>query len=1068
MALFQNSLGFLPPYFGSGLNQRNFGFVKSAVVVPPATKYIIASGGTMVQSGDWKIHTFLSTDNFNVTQLATNPTYNLLKVNVVAGGGGGGNGGGGGGGGAGAGGFIENLSYSLSNGTSTYSCVVGSGGTGSVYYNSPATTGGNSSFDGLLSYGGGSGGIYTAQGTVGGNTGGECAITSLGVATAIQGNNGGFAFNTNAYGGGGGGGSNQIGQNGSSTNGGNGGNGSLSSITGNYYSGGGGGAISIGGIGGIGGLGGGGNGEVRGGVIATNGTVNTGGGGGGSSVTNGGNGGSGIIVISYYSPVANTPYLVATGGTLIQSGDWKIHTFNSTDNFSVLSLSSNPAYNSLEYLVVAGGGGGGGSNFDRWCGGGGGAGGFLNSSVLAVIGSYPVAIGAGGLRGNKDGTDSGTDSTKGLNGSNSSFYGITSIGGGGGGKARFTGGLAVDTQGSNGGSGGGNGANYNGILYAGGLGTAGQGFDGGQASVDGNGTSGGGGGAASVGTSNIGTTNSGGGLGISSSISGTSNSYSNGGNVRATTTSNRLPNTGDGGASALGDGVTESENGGSGIIVISYYSPVASFTSWYNQVLSNGGSLTTLEQNDVSLFFYNLGADYTKFDRLWVHGLSNAIAAKTSLANPTSTMVTAVNSPIFLEGIGFKGDAASSYLDTNFNIGTQGVNYTLNSASLFFYERNSLIVDAQCDIGVLNSYQFPRISSDSYFTINNGGTNLNFPVVDSQGFYYQERISSSQTDAYKDGIYQASCYNTGVQVDSTNLMVLALNGIPNTGGADYFSSGLVALSGAGGSGINQLNFYNAIQQLGTSLGWFSYTSNFIAVVFSRGGFITSAEGAYLRTFEASMGTDLAEFDRLYIQGLSDEIAALTSFVNPNSTMATNVNSATFIPNQGFQGNGSSAYINYHYNFFTDGVKYTTPSASYGVYSLTNNTETAYELGSYTTWENTILLYYAGNAYGNINADNTYGNAISFVNTDTKGFYQVGVTGGTAKVFKNDSEVFSAAHWTSAPLTNEENYGLAVNTGSPAFFSSKTHALVFFGSGDYAKLNFYNSVQTLSTNLGWSV
>lgn len=304
MSLFQNSLGFLPPYFGSGLGQRNFGFVKSGTAAPiPVDKYIIASGGTLFQSGDWKIRTFTSTDNFIVTQLATNPTNNLIKVNVVSGGGSGGAFGGGGGG---AGGFLENLSYSLSSGIATYLCTVGAGGDGVVTTNK-GNNGFQSSFDSLSTTGGGGGGGGVGVAGNNGGSGGGGAFTAGvgGSGTVGQGNAGGSGIGSSS-GGSGGGGSSAAGVAGyTSFNGGNGGAGSLSSITGNYYSGGGGGAATASpSIAGVGGNGGGGNGQtyLTNGASAAN--SNTGGGGGGLWFGAGtsGKGGSGIIVISYYSP----------------------------------------------------------------------------------------------------------------------------------------------------------------------------------------------------------------------------------------------------------------------------------------------------------------------------------------------------------------------------------------------------------------------------------------------------------------------------------------------------------------------------------------------------------------------------------------------------------------------------------------------------------------------------------------------------------------------------------------------------------------------------------------------
>ena len=62
-------------------------------------------------------------------------------------------------------------------------------------------------------------------------------------------------------------------------------------------------------------------------------------------------------------------FIEATGGTTATSGNYKIHTFNSSSNFVVSSLGNQST--TVEYLVVAGGAGGGNSN-----GGGGGAGGY--------------------------------------------------------------------------------------------------------------------------------------------------------------------------------------------------------------------------------------------------------------------------------------------------------------------------------------------------------------------------------------------------------------------------------------------------------------------------------------------------------------------------------------------------------------------------------------------------------------------------------------------------------------------------------------------------------------------
>jgi hypothetical protein len=46
-------------------------------------------------------------------------------------------------------------------------------------------------------------------------------------------------------------------------------------------------------------------------------------------------------------------------------------------------------------------------------------------------------------------------------------------------------------------------------------------------------------------------------------------------------------------------------------------------------------------------------------------------------------LYTAVNSPTWTSNVGFTGNGTSSYIDTNFNPSTQGVNYTIDNASRY-------------------------------------------------------------------------------------------------------------------------------------------------------------------------------------------------------------------------------------------------------------------------------------------------------------------------------------------------------------------------------------------------
>ena len=307
------------------------------------TEFIVATGGTITNSGNCRIHTFTSPGTFEVTCSATCSANNVLSYMVVAGGGGGGSGSTGGGGGAG--GFREVKSpvtpYTASpldgystpanrvtlpiGGTSSIPVTVGSGGAGATFPGL-ASTGSNSVFSTITAAGGGTGGsaispipssLPGGNGGSGGGGGGHPGLASSSGGTGntppvspAQGTNGGTGCSPSRESGGGGGGATVAGTNsGSSDNGGNGGTGATTEINASPVAragGGGGGADGPAGSGGNGGTGGGGtggDGPIAGSALGHDGTVNTGGGGGGSGCSscgnNGGSGGSGIVIIRY-------------------------------------------------------------------------------------------------------------------------------------------------------------------------------------------------------------------------------------------------------------------------------------------------------------------------------------------------------------------------------------------------------------------------------------------------------------------------------------------------------------------------------------------------------------------------------------------------------------------------------------------------------------------------------------------------------------------------------------------------------------------------------------------------
>ena len=238
------------------------------------------------------------------------------------------------------------------------------------------------------------------------------------------------------------------------------------------------------------------------------------------------------------------PFLQATGGTITEDGDFRIHTFTGPGTFEVTKLATQspaPVYNIVSYVVAAGGGGSGGSINNIHTSGGGGGGGFregknapvdsytaspLNApaGIPVSVTSFPITVGAGAA--------GGTGPTAGSQGTNSVFGPITSAGGGGGG-AIGTPGAPGCRSGQPGGSGGG------GSSQTGGPGGSGntppvsppQGSNGGTGSdTPPDVRAGSGGGATAAGTSGSAPFNqAAGAAGATTNISGSPVGYSGGG-----------------------------------------------------------------------------------------------------------------------------------------------------------------------------------------------------------------------------------------------------------------------------------------------------------------------------------------------------------------------------------------------------------------------------------------------------------------------------------------------------------------------------------------------------------
>ena len=236
-----------------------------------------------------------------------------------------------------------------------------------------------------------------------------------------------------------------------------------------------------------------------------------------------------------------------------------------------------------------------------------------------------------------------------------------------------------------------------------------------------------------------------------------------------------------------------------------------------SEVVSRGGIVTTTEKGYLTTFENSLGSDILEFDRIFIFGLSDSVAARTSFVNPSTTAVTAVNSPTFTPNLGYVG-GATKYLNTNYNPSTQGVKFSLNNCSVSTYQSTTSpsgsMIGTFTGSNVTAFTQQTSASNQAFYM--NQGVSAGNTLAGALKFTTINRISSTETNAYKNGILS----NTFV-VNSTNinnLNIWLLGGNFNNG---LFDSTLAYcnLTSMGSTNFNQLNFYNAVQALGTSVGW---------------------------------------------------------------------------------------------------------------------------------------------------------------------------------------------------------------------------------------------------------
>jgi len=161
------------------------------------------------------------------------------------------------------------------------------------------------------------------------------------------------------------------------------------------------------------------------------------------------------------------------------------------------------------------------------------------------------------------------------------------------------------------------------------------------------------------------------------------------------------------------------------------------------------------------------------------------------------TDYTAVNSPAFTSNQGFQGNATSSYINTNFNLDVNKVNYALNSASIGVYDLNNqsgnFIFGAAESVTIRTSGNW-NSTTNKFTRINDGSSGFPSTNITNNGFVMVNRTSSSNLQIYDNGILHQQSTITSNDTPNQNLFLMAFN---NEGSAILHSNSKLSIAFVG-------------------------------------------------------------------------------------------------------------------------------------------------------------------------------------------------------------------------------------------------------------------------------
>lgn len=465
------------------------------------------------------------------------------------------------------------------------------------------------------------------------------------------------------------------------------------------------------------------------------------------------------------------------------------------------------------------------------------------------------------------------------------------------------------------------------------------------------------------------------------------------------------------------------------------------------------------------------------FDALYFTAAHDQQAARLNWVEDDHNL-TEVNSPAWLADQGYTGNGTTQYLDTDYTLSVDSVNFIQDDNSFGVYIRTN-VGEVGRDMGVANSLAtfFSQILSrnavDNLVGTINATSSLAYATTDSQGLSVAERTGANDVAIYRNGASVAtSGANTSVALIPYKFFLLSrsLENVP-----DNYSTKQIGFSYIGNSSINQANLYTRVQAYFTGLEA-GFDSESVALFARMDTEPDIARKTVINDFIVGIKSDLSisnlsdAFDAIWFPAAATQQAARLNWVEDDHNL-TEVNSPTWTADQGYTGNGTTQYLTTDYILSTDSVNYTQNDSSFGVYIRTNTSSNNREIGVATAvpaFFSQIVTRNASDEF--VSFHNSDADSIRDTETDSRGLStSVRTTATDVELFKNGVSFATDAANASTAIPAYEFYLLARNLAGVADnFSAKEIGFAFVGDSTINQANLYTRVQQLFTDLGTQV